>query len=115
MQESKFTGTVLGYIGVSILYGLIVGITFGIALPWAEAYKQTWLAEHTYVDGNQLYFDGTGGQLFGTYIKWFLLCIITLGIYGLWIPVRLEQWKAKHTHQRNFVQIETTSQEQIAE
>ncbi|MBQ7761589.1 MAG: DUF898 family protein [Clostridia bacterium] len=97
-NNSKFTGTMLGYLGVSIVVGLICGITFGIALPWALCYQQSWIAKHTYVDGKQLKFDGTGLQLFGSYIKWFLLTFITLGIYGLWLPVKIQAWTASHTH-----------------
>ncbi|EKA04629.1 hypothetical protein GMD1S_06982 [Streptococcus sp. GMD1S] len=34
------------------------------------------------MDEQRLYFDGTGAQLFGNWIKGFLLTIITFGIYG---------------------------------
>ena len=43
-------------------------------------------------------FDGTGAQLFGSYIKWFLLSIVTFGIYTLWLPIKMQQWITKHTH-----------------
>lgn len=56
------------------------------------------LATHTTIDGHQLTFDGTGGQLFGNYIKWLLLCIITLGIYSFWLTIKMKQWVTKHTH-----------------
>ena len=59
-----------------------------------------WVAEKTYIDGKQLYFDGTGLQLFGNYIKWFLLTIITLGIYGFWMGIKMKQWVVSHTHIR---------------
>lgn len=57
-----------------------------------------WEIKHTTIDNRRLVFDGTGAQLFGTYIKWFLLCIITIGIYALWLPVKMTAWKVKHTH-----------------
>ena len=97
-MQSKFTGGVLGYIGVSLAMGFLTSITLGFGLPWALCFYQSWLTEHTYVDGHQLTFDGKGGQLFGSYIKWFLLCIITLGIYSFWLPIKMQQWIAKHTH-----------------
>ncbi len=50
------------------------------------------------IDKSRSEFDGTGAQLFGSYIKWFLLCIITIGIYSLWLPIKIQQWKVKHTH-----------------
>ena len=97
-MESKFTGGLLGLIGISILQGLIITFTFGIATPWAVCLKESWIAKHTIIDGRQLVFDGTGGQLFGNYIKWFLLTIITLGIYSLWLSIKMKQWVVKHTH-----------------
>ena len=59
---------------------------------------QNWKTKHTVVDGQRLYFDGTGAQLFGNWIKWFLLTIITFGIYGFWLQIKMEQWIVKHTH-----------------
>ena len=98
VKESKFTGGLLGLIGINILQGLLIGITLGIAAPWAICMKERWLAKHTYIDGQQLVFDGTGAQLFGNYIKWFLLTIITFGIYSFWLEIKMKQWLVKHTH-----------------
>ena len=53
---------------------------------------QNWKTRHTVIDGQRLYFDGTGAQLFGNWIKWFLLTIITLGIYSFWLKIKTEQW-----------------------
>ena len=97
-MQSKFTGRLLGLIGISILQGLIVTVTLGIGTPWAVCLKENWLAEHTIIDGRQLVFDGTGGQLFGQYIKWFLLTIITLGIYSFWLSIKMKAWVVEHTH-----------------
>lgn len=97
-MESKFTGGLLGLIGISILQSLITTFTLGIAAPWAVCIKQNWLAKHTIIDGHQVVFDGNGGQLFGQYIKWFLLCIVTFGIYSLWVGIKMQQWITKHTH-----------------
>ena len=97
-MESKFTGGLLGLIGIGILQFLLTLFTLGIGAPWAICLRQRWIAKHTIIDGNQLVFDGTGGQLFGNYIKWFLLTIITLGIYGFWLSIKMQQWVTKHTH-----------------
>jgi uncharacterized membrane protein YjgN (DUF898 family) len=97
-SSSSFDGSVLGNFGTNFVAGLLTAITLGIGYPWAIAYRQRWLVSHTILEGKRLTFDGTGGQLFGNYIKWFLLSIITLGIYGVLVmPVRLQQWVAKHT------------------
>ena len=98
VRESKFNGSLLGLIGVNLLQVLLITITLGIAAPWAICMKERWIARHTVIDGQQLVFDGTGGQLFGNYIKWFLLTIITLGIYGFWLDIKMKQWLTKHTH-----------------
>ena len=97
-NNSVFTGGLLGLIGVNLWQVILTGITLGICAPWAICIKQRWIARHTVIDGRQLLFDGTGGQLFGNYIKWFLLTIITLGIYGFWLDIKMKQWITKHTH-----------------
>lgn len=97
-RESKFTGGLLGLIGINILQFLLITFTLGFGAPWAICMKQRWIAKHTYIDGQQLVFDGTGGQLFGNYIKWFLLTLITFGIYGFWLEIKMQQWLVKHTH-----------------
>lgn len=97
-MESKFTGGLLGMIGVGFWAGLITMLTCGICTPWAICLVQSWYTKHTTIDGHQLVFDGTGGELFGTFIKWILLCFVTFGIYGLWLPIKMQQWITKHTH-----------------
>ena len=97
-MESKFTGGLLGLIGISLLQWLIIFFTLGIGAPWAVCLKEAWVAKHTMIDGKQLTFDGKGAQLFGNYIKWFLLTIITLGIYSFWLSIRMKQWVVSHTH-----------------
>lgn len=97
-MESRFTGGLLGLIGINILQGILIFITFGLGAPWAICMKERWIARHTVIDGHTLVFDGRGEQLFGNYIKWFLLTIITFGIYGFWLSIKMKQWIVKHTH-----------------
>ena len=97
MENSYFDGGLLQQIGWTLLGGLITTITLGICYPWALCMIYGWETRHTVVEGRRLNFDGTGGQLFGNWIKWFLLTIITLGIYSLWLSIALKKWKAKHT------------------
>ncbi len=98
MGESKFTGGLAGLIGINILSAILIALTLGLGAPWAICMKQKWIANNTIIDGRPLTFDGTGGQLFGNYIKWFLLTLITFGIYGLWLTIKMQQWITKHTH-----------------
>lgn len=97
-NRSYFDGSVLGNLGTNILTNLMIFFSLSIATPWAVCYRQRWVTQHTVVDGHRLTFDGTGGQLFGNYIKWFLLTIITCFIYSLWLAVNMQKWIAKHTH-----------------
>lgn len=98
LQRSQFTGGLLGLICINILQGFLIVLTLGLGAPWAICLKERWIAKHTYIDGRQLTFDGTGAQLFGSYIKWFLLTLITFGIYGFWLEIKMKQWQVKHTH-----------------
>ena len=82
MKENYFDGGILDYSGYSILVAIIFRLTLGNATPWAVCMMQNWKTKHTVVDGQRLYFDGTGKQLFGNWIKGFLLTIITFGNYG---------------------------------
>jgi uncharacterized membrane protein YjgN (DUF898 family) len=96
--HSKFTGSLLGQIGINFLQSLLIVFTLGFGTPWAVCMKQRWIAKHTIIDGHQLVFDGNGAQLFGSYIKWMLLTIVTLGIYAFWLDIKMQQWITKHTH-----------------
>lgn len=98
MQESKFTGGLLGLIGHQIIVGLIAVLTLGIATPWAVVFLQRWETEHTIIDGRRLRFDGKAMNLFGQWIKWLLLTLVTFGIYGFWVRIKMKQWVVKHTH-----------------
>ena len=82
----------------SLAASLIMSLTCGIATPWAICYLWKFILEHAIIDGKRLTFDGTGGQLFGNWIKWFLLTVITFGIYSFWVAPRLYKWVASHTH-----------------
>lgn len=96
-KESQFTGDMFGMLAVNLVTVFVTGITFSLAYPWILCWREKWFKEHTYINGRQLYFTGTGMQLFGNWLKWVLLTIITCGIYSLWLPVKIEQWSVKHT------------------
>ncbi|MBQ7408511.1 MAG: DUF898 family protein [Clostridia bacterium] len=85
-------------IGYDILCGFLIVITLGLAYPATLCIKQKWYAKHTVYDGQRLYFDGKGIQLFGLWILWWFLSIITCGIFALVLPKKILAWKTKHTH-----------------
>lgn len=98
LTGSTWDGGVLDTIANSIVASIIIGLTCGIATPWAICYMMKFVIGHVIVDGRRLRFDGNGAQLFGNWIKWFLLTIVTCGIYSFWVTPRLYKWIASHTH-----------------
>lgn len=98
VSSSDWDGGVLDTVINSIIASLIISVTCGIATPWAVCYMMRFILEHTIIDGKRLTFDGTGGQLFGQWIKWFVLTVITCGIYSFWVIPRMYRWIASHTH-----------------
>lgn len=95
---STWDGGVLDTVVNAIVASLIMTFSCGIATPWAICYMMKYVIGHVIVDGHRLAFDGTGGQLFGNWIKWLLLTVITCGIYSFWVTPRLYKWIASHTH-----------------
>ena len=94
-RESKFEGSVLGFIGYGLILVILTICTFGIAYPWGEVMFRRWICRNMIIDGQRLTFDGTGLQLFGSYIKWWFFTIITLGIYGFWLFNKMTAWRVK--------------------
>lgn len=99
VQSSQFAfdGGAATYIGTGVLAFLITVLTLGICYPFAYVLRERWRAKHSYIDGRQLAFTGTGLGLFGMWLKWFLLIIITIGIYAFWVGPRLYRWKWENT------------------
>ena len=89
-MESKFTGSLLELIVINIVAGFVSVLSLGLLAPWAICYYYRYMADHTIIDGNQLRFDGTAGQLWGQWFKWLFFIIITAGIYAFWVGLRLE-------------------------
>ena len=58
-RESKFEGSVLGFIGYGLILVIITICTFGIAYPWGEVMFRRWICRNTIIDGQRLTFDGT--------------------------------------------------------
>ncbi len=97
-RESTWDGGVFDTIVAALAASLIISFTCGIATPWAICYLMRFVVGHAVIDGKRLNFDGTGGQLFGQWLKWMLLSIITCGIYSLWVIPKMYQWICSHIH-----------------
>jgi uncharacterized membrane protein YjgN (DUF898 family) len=92
-----FDGGAGTYWGTAVLAALITIFSLGIAYPFALVLVERWRAKHSFIDGKQLVFTGTGIGLFGLWIKWALLTLITLGIYSFWVAPAIAKWKWEHT------------------
>lgn len=98
---STWDGSVFDTVVNSIAASLICVLTCGIGAPWAICYIMKFVIGHAVIDGKRMRFDGTGGQLFGNWLKWLLLTFITCGIYSFWVTPRLYKWVASHIHTAN--------------
>lgn len=97
-MKSEFNAGLLDLLGARIVVFLIILLTLGFGTPWAIVYFEKWRLERTTIDGMNLTFDGTGGELFGKYIVWFFLTLLTLGIYSFWLSLNMHKWIVEHTH-----------------
>ncbi len=95
---SKFTGTMISWLGHHLFNMLMLVITLGLAYPWIVCRKYRWKIDRQIIDGHKLKFEGKGGSLFGHWLLWAFLTIITVGIYGLWVPCKIQRWITERTH-----------------
>ncbi len=75
---------------------LLIIFTIGLGTPWAITMRYRWRTNHTIIGGRRLRFTGSGGSLFGHWIKWWFFTVITLGIYLFWVVPRLTRWIVTH-------------------
>ena len=92
-----FSGDAASYLGAAIGSFLITAFTLGICYPFSLVLMERWRCEHTFVDGQQLIFNGQATQLFGQWITWLALSILTLGVYLFWVGPKLHTWKTRNT------------------
>ena len=97
VNKSEFVGNSFAYLGYSILGGLILLVTCGLAYPWVMAMLQKWDTEHQVINGRRFSFSGSGMGFLGEYLIIFLLSVITCGIYAPWGIVRINRYIVKHT------------------
>lgn len=96
-KVSYFDGNSFEYFGYSLLAGLLICLTCGIAYPWVMCMLQKWDTKHQIVNGHRLVFSGSGLGFLGEYIIIFLLSVITCGIYVPWGRVRETKYIIRHT------------------
>jgi hypothetical protein len=97
--DSIFTGGMMANFLIGFLTVFVSFITLGLAYPAMVCRKLKWKAEHTYLNGIKLIFDGNAMQLFGKFIWWMFLSLITFGLYYIFsAKLKLTEWETKHTH-----------------
>ncbi len=96
--DSKFTGNTWSLFGINLLTFIGSIFTLFIAFPWLVCLKKRYIASHTYINGKQQCFNGTGIQLIGKFLLWAFLTLITCGIFIFWASYNLHKWTVKHTY-----------------
>lgn len=76
LQQANF-----GLFFTKILAWLLTWITLGFGLPWAKCMVIDKWARNVRIEGRGIRFTGTGGALFGVWVKVCLLSIVTLTLY----------------------------------
>lgn len=98
----QFNGTGGGFFVKFLVGMLLTGITFGIYFPWFLVDLTKYVYENTKLKTEKgdvtLAFNGTGGQLFVTYLVGMLLTMITFGIYGAWFITNMAKFFANNTN-----------------
>lgn len=81
---------------------LLTLVTIGIYMPWFICKLQKFNVDNTVVtndsgDEYRLRFDGTGGDLFVTFLVGYLLTLVTFGIYFAWFICKMNKWFMQNT------------------
>ncbi len=97
-----FDGTGGALFVTYLVGGILTSLTLGIYAPWFMCKLVKWLFSNVRILENEqpvgsLDFEGTGGELFVTYLVGMLLVYITLGIYLPWFSVKMSKFFAEGT------------------
>ncbi|MCP4219553.1 MAG: DUF898 domain-containing protein [bacterium] len=98
----SFTGEGGELFGIWIVGIILCMITLGIYGPWFMVKMAEYMFRHSHgktADGKEyhLKFNGTGGDLFVTFLVGYLLTMITFGIYGAWFMCSLSKFYADNS------------------
>lgn len=78
-NESKFSGKLIGFTWVNLVYWASVLLTANLLMPFGLAYRERYMARHTVINGKQLEFFGSGTKLF---IKKLVIALISPILLG---------------------------------
>lgn len=78
------TGSALSYALRWIGYGLLTGVTLGLAYPWQSMALERYRLNHTYFGSAPVAFEGRGGALFGAWIRtWGLSLLVGMALMAI--------------------------------
>jgi uncharacterized membrane protein YjgN (DUF898 family) len=98
----RFTGSALGLFKELFIGTILLIITLGVYTPWFICRVQRWFCRSTCLRDRagkevSLRFEGSGGELFLTFLAGCVLNLITLGIYGFWFAVKMHKFFLENT------------------
>jgi len=64
MKESKFSGKLMPFAWVNLVYLASIILTANILMPFGLCYRERWMAKNTVINGKQLVFEGKAFPLF---------------------------------------------------
>jgi uncharacterized membrane protein YjgN (DUF898 family) len=96
-DRSVVDGSLIGRLGVRTAAAAITVATLGFGFPVGLVLVRRSQARHTTLDGRQVEFTGSAGELFRVWLLWWTLTLATLGVYGVWVVPRVARWTRKHT------------------
>jgi uncharacterized membrane protein YjgN (DUF898 family) len=73
---------------------VFTALTLGLALPWGQVAKQRYRLGNVRFGNREGRFDGSGGDLFRTYIICWLLAPFTLGLSIVWYQAAMIRYTA---------------------
>lgn len=90
------TGSAWRYALSAVSWWIVIGVTFGLAYPWAQANLERYKMRHTFYGDLPGHFAGSAFRLF---FRGFLLWFAVIGpfFFGLFLMVSLVEWQAVFT------------------
>ncbi len=80
VNKLYFKGKGIDYFKVCMLNILLIIATLGLYYPWARTNTRKYLFGETFLNNNNLLYQGTGKEMFKGYIKVYLLVLIILSL-----------------------------------
>lgn len=96
--NSYFDGDTLSNIFFTISFLILRIISLDLLSPIVACSRLKWKAEHTYINGRRLIFNGQIIDLLKKNTVWILLSIITFGIFLPFKAIKMKKWEIENTH-----------------